>query len=82
MPTDEAAPAFTNYERRLARRVLEGEQDADWAALALFDRYDPASPAEAASLVETQGKLSREASERVAQAFDAYWHLREMPSAD
>jgi hypothetical protein len=73
---------FTQHERRLARRVLDCEQDAEWAALALFERHDPASPAEAARLVETQGKLSGEASERVAQAFDAYWHLREMPSAD
>jgi hypothetical protein len=73
---------FTNYEKRLARRVLDCEEDAQWAALALFERHDPTSPVEAARLLETQGKLSGEASERVAQAFDAYWQLREMPSAD
>ena len=71
---------LTDYEKRQAQRVLDCEQGSVEAALALFERHDPATLAEAAHLIETQGQLTAEAFDHLTQAFDRYWHLRDMPS--
>jgi hypothetical protein len=70
---------FTDYEKRQAQRVLDCEEGSVDAALALFERHDPTTLAEAAHLIETQGQLTGEAFDHLAQAFDRYWHLRDMP---
>ena len=71
---------LTDYEKAQAQRVLHCEQGSEEAALALFERHDPTTLAEAAHLIETQGRLTQEAFDHLTQAFDRYWHLRDTPS--
>ena len=70
---------LTDYEKHQAQRVLDCEQGSEAAALALFKRHDPTTLTEAARLIKTQGQLTAEAFDQLTQAFDRYWHLREMP---
>jgi hypothetical protein len=71
---------LTDYEKHQAQRVLDCDQGSVEAALALFERHDPTTLAEAAHLIETQGQLTAEAFDHLTHAFDHYWHLRDMPS--
>jgi hypothetical protein len=71
---------LTDYEKHQAQRVLDCDQGSVEAALALFERHDPTTLAEAARLIETQGQLTAEAFDHLTQAFDRYWHLRDTPS--
>jgi hypothetical protein len=70
---------FTDYDKQLAQRVLDGDNGAVDAALALFERQDPTTLSEAARLIQLHGELSPEAFDGLAQAFDRHWHLRDMP---
>jgi hypothetical protein len=70
---------FTDYDKQLAQRVLDGDNGAVDAALALFERQDPTTLSEAARLIQLHGDLSPEAFDGLAQAFDRHWHLRDMP---
>jgi hypothetical protein len=66
------------YDDRLAREVLDGEGDAI-AAIASFERQEPASLTAAAQLLSGHGTLTTEAFDRVACAYDIYRHVRNMP---
>jgi hypothetical protein len=68
-----------SFDERAARRVLDHGDNAVEAALALFERHTPATLSEAAQLIEQHGPVTPAAFDAVAQAFDIYWHLRDMP---
>jgi hypothetical protein len=70
----------SSYDRRLARRVLLEERDAVEAAVTLFERREPASLEEAVGLLEAYGEqVTAAAFEHAAEAWNVYWHLRDMP---
>jgi hypothetical protein len=68
-----------SIEKDLSRRVLDCEPNAMEAAVVLFERAEPATLAEAVGLVGAYGELTPEALDRITQAYDRYWHLRDMP---
>ena len=72
----------TMPDKTLARRVLNCQTDAMDAAISIVERHDPATLAEATRLVQAHGPLSPAAYERLTQAFDRHWVLRDMPCND
>jgi hypothetical protein len=68
-----------SFDERAARRVLDHPDTATEAALALFERQTPATLVEAAQLIGRHGPVTPAAFETIAQAFDVYWHLPDMP---
>lgn len=66
-------------DERLAARILNGEPDAPEAAMALMERYDPESLPEALSLIDEGRAISPPSFEIVAEAWDRYVHIRNMP---
>jgi hypothetical protein len=68
-----------NIEQRAAQRVLDDADNAVEAALALFERQTPATLEEAAQQIARHGPVTPAAFDTIAQAFDIYWHLRDMP---
>lgn len=71
--------ASSPFEQDLSRRVLDCAPNAMEAAVVLFEREEPATLAEAAGLVGAYGEFTQEALDRITQAYDRYWHLRDMP---
>ncbi|MQA74754.1 MAG: hypothetical protein GEU88_10520 [Solirubrobacterales bacterium] len=69
----------TTFDVRLARRVLLGEGREVEAALAFFERNDPATLEEAVGLLEAHGRITPQAFEHAAKAWDMYWNLRGAP---
>lgn len=68
------------WDTRLARQVLDGAPgDGTAAAVTLFERNGPDSLAQATALVGAAGRLTEEARDRVARAYDIYRHARDMP---
>jgi hypothetical protein len=63
----------------LQARILECEPDALETALALMERYDPESLREALWLVDEGRSISPPCFEIVAEAWDRYFHIRNLP---
>lgn len=70
-----------SYDERLAKRVADGEPRPRRAALELFERNDPRTLGDAIALVWPDGKAPAERVGALAQAWDLYRHVRDMPCA-
>jgi hypothetical protein len=68
-----------NHEKRLAARVADGEPNAADAALELLERTNPQTLDDAVALVWPDRKVPPERFDAVAQAWDFYRHVRDMP---
>lgn len=66
-------------DERLQARVLAGEAGALEAALTLMERHDPRSLRQALALAGDETSLSSASFEVVAEAWDRYFHIRNMP---
>ncbi len=64
------------YDARLARAVLEGGSNASMAVMALLEYRDPATLDGAVALVAEQGRVTEDAFDRIADAWETYRHLR------
>lgn len=71
-------PAVASDEL-LQARILNREPDALEAALSLMERYDPESLRQALWLVDEGRSISPSCFEIVAEAWDRYFHIRNMP---
>lgn len=69
----------TSIDERLARRILQLEGNEVRAAVAFYERHQPATLDDAARLLESYGPMTPEAFDAVAMAWDVYWHLKDMP---
>ena len=69
----------TSFDERLARRILQGEGNEVQAAVTLFERHDPVTLEDAVGLLEAYGSVTPQAFEHAAEAWDIFWHLRDMP---
>lgn len=69
---------LTGYERHLVQRVASCA-GATEAALALFERRQPATLREAMQLLQSEGILDPRASEEALKAWDLYWQLHDRP---
>jgi hypothetical protein len=74
-----AAITIPGYEQRLARSVRVRAADAARFALELFERSRPATLGEAIALVCSEGRPSGEVFDAIADAWDRYRYLRDMP---
>ena len=72
-------PSPGDYEARLARRVLVGAPDAAQAAMALLEHCEPATIDAAVALVAGRNRLTVGAFDRVADAWETYRHLKNLP---
>ncbi len=68
----------TNYEERLAQRVLTGQRARE-AALNLFERTGPQSLDEAIAKVCADRRPAAPAFDAIADAWDTYRHLKHLP---
>lgn len=68
-----------SYDGRLARRVRLAEDNASQAALTLFECRDPQTLAEAVDLVCPDRRPSTDVFDAVADAWERYRHLRDLP---
>lgn len=66
------------YDDRLRASVMRGGRDAVEAAIALMERHDPDSLEEALKLVPGSADLSPRRQEVLAEAWDRYFHIRNM----
>jgi hypothetical protein len=74
------ATSILSYDQRLARAVLDGDEDADQAAQTLFERHGPDTLTEAVDLIVPYGPVPPGAFDRISQAYDIHRHARHMPS--
>jgi hypothetical protein len=70
------APA--SYEARLAQLVLLGTPDGSLAAMTLLERCEPQTIGAAIALVAGQGRLTVDAFDRLADAWETYRHLKHL----
>jgi hypothetical protein len=63
-----------SYEQTLVQEVLAGGPGADRAALALFERREPASPSQAVNLVVPYGPVPPDTFACIRRAYDIYRH--------
>ncbi|MGD9734026.1 MAG: hypothetical protein AB7V58_00205 [Solirubrobacterales bacterium] len=68
----------STYEERLRFRVLCCGPDAVEASIAMMERYDPESLEEACSVLLGDGELPPGCHEVVIDAWDRYFHMRDM----
>jgi hypothetical protein len=69
----------TTYEERLYFRIDQGGTDAVDAAVALLERHEPDSLAEALALPSPGGaELAPDLQETVTTAWGRYFHIRTM----
>lgn len=68
----------TTFDERLRIRIVHGGPDAVKAAIALMERHDPVSPDQALELVSYSDELSPLCREVVMEAWDRYFHIRNM----
>jgi hypothetical protein len=73
-----ASTQQTTYDERLRIRVVRGGPDAIKAAVALMERHDPVSFEEALELVAYSAELPPGCQKAVAEAWDRYFHIRNM----
>jgi DNA-binding NarL/FixJ family response regulator len=66
-------------DQRLQARILDGGPDALEAALTLMERHDPRSLRQALRLVADGIALTPASFEVVAEAWDRYFHIRNLP---
>lgn len=66
-------------DERLRARILESGPGALEAALTLMERHDPHSLRQALRLVGGGPLLTPASFEIVAEAWDRYFHIRNMP---
>lgn len=64
------------FEGRLAQLILIGAPNASQAAMALFERFEPQTIGAAVSLVSSQGTVTADAFDRIADAWESYRHLQ------
>jgi hypothetical protein len=74
------ATSTLTYDQRLARTVLDGDTDAEQAALTLFERHSPGTLTQATDLVAPYGPVPPKTFDRISHAYDIYRHARTMPS--
>jgi hypothetical protein len=79
MSGPEIALVPTTYDERLARRVRVNDDNAPQAALTLFERRGPRTLPEAVSFVCPDLRPTPETFEAIAQAWERYRHLRDLP---
>lgn len=80
MPTSEQftdAPPAT-CDELLQSRIVNCEPEALQAALSLMERHDPKSLQQALWLVDDGREISAPSFEIVAEAWDRYFHIRNM----
>jgi hypothetical protein len=81
MPLREAKarPAVSErYDARLAREVLAGCSSAPLAAMTLLEYSDPATLDAAIALVAGEGRVTEDAFDCVADAWETYRHLKHL----
>jgi hypothetical protein len=66
------------FEGRLAQLILTGAPNASQAAMALFERFEPQTVGAAVSLVSRQGRVTADAFDRIADAWETYRHLQHL----
>jgi len=66
------------YEARLARAIREGGTNASTAAMTLLEYRDPPSLKAAVALVASQGAVTTDAFDCIADAWETYRHLRQL----
>jgi len=71
------SPSAT-YDERLRARVIGGGPDAVKAAVALMERHDPDSLEGALELVPGNADPSALCQKALAEAWDRYFHMRNM----
>ncbi len=67
-----------SYEGRLAGRILEGAADASQAAMRLLEHCNPQTLDGAVALLATQGTVTVDAFDRVADAWETYRHFKDL----
>jgi hypothetical protein len=66
------------YEARLAERVLCGGKNADEAAMAFLERWQPETLDEAVRLLVEYGRLTVHGFDRLADAWTTFRHLKHL----
>ncbi|HVA20213.1 MAG TPA: hypothetical protein VMU55_08560 [Solirubrobacteraceae bacterium] len=74
------APAAVSecYDARLARSILAGGSSAPRAAMTLLEYRDPATLDAAIALVAGEGRVTGDAFDCVADAWETYRHLKHL----
>ncbi|MGC1166891.1 MAG: hypothetical protein WA862_12375 [Solirubrobacterales bacterium] len=65
-------------DQRLRLRIARGDRGALQAAITLMERHDPCSWEEALALARGEGPATSGSSDIVAEAWDRYFHMRDM----
>jgi hypothetical protein len=74
-----ASTSHDTYEQRLVHEVLAGGPGADRAALALFERREPANSTQAVNLVVPYGPVPPDTFACIGRAYDIYRHTSAAP---
>ena len=67
-----------SYEARLARIILAGGDHGRAAAVTLLEHRDPATLHDAASLLADQSRVTADAFDLLADAWESYQHIKNL----